>query len=118
MKNSKPLPPRILPRAVLEFQGLTSTHGLDRMPTFLSRCHLIPGDVTYEATSDGKYIIYRITSGKCVALTPPRKMRNGKLARFKVLAVEEKITADHREYDSLVAAIEALPAEQKAYATP
>ncbi|MTB49803.1 hypothetical protein [Lewinella sp. W8] len=116
MENLSTLPPRILPRAVLEFQGLTSAHGLDRIPTFLSHCHLIPGDLTYVATGDGEYTIYRITSGKCVAITP-RNMGNGKLARFKVLAVEDKITAGHSEYDSLVAAIEALPAEQKDYAT-
>lgn len=117
MENLPTLPPRILPRTVLEFQGVTSAHGIDRIPTFLSRCHLLPGDLTYVATDDGEYTIYRFATGSCIALTPPRKMGNGQMARFKVLAVEEKITAEHPQYNSLVAAIEALPEEQKNYST-
>ena len=111
------LPPRILPRNVLEFQGLTSAHGLDRIPTYLSRCHLVPGDLTYESTNEGEYTIHRISSGKCIALTPPRRMRNGKMGCFRVLAVEEKITAGDAKYDDLVRAIQVLTEEHKIYST-
>jgi hypothetical protein len=110
LENSIPVPRRILPRNVLEFRGLTSTQDLDRVPSFLSRCHLIPGDLTYETNGKGHYTFHRIKSGKCIGLTPPQRMGSGETARFRILAVEEQITPGHHEYDELLAAIKGTPA--------